>query len=358
MAEDDSQDDSSKTEDPTPRRLEEARKKGQVPLSREMNSWVMLLMATMLVLALSGPMVTSLGQGLRTYLEQAHALPGVPGGLRSVLGGALLETLKILLLPFLLLMAAAFLGPFLQIGPLFAREAVKPDISKISPIKGWKRLFSTRALMEFAKGILKIGIVAVVAYILLRPFFDTIDHMVGMPVSVMMEEMKALVLRMLAGTLIVFLVVAVIDLLYQRMEHIKKMRMSRYDMKEEYRQTEGDPQIKAKLRQLRSEKAKQRMMANVPTADVVITNPTHYAVALKYDPDTMDAPLCVAKGMDQLALRIREVAKENNVSIIENRPLARALHDLVDVDEVIPTEHYRAVAEIISFVFRQKGKLN
>lgn len=358
MAEDDSQDDSSKTEDPTPRRLEEARKKGQVPLSREMNSWVMLLMATMLVLALSGPMVTSLGQGLRTYLEQAHALPGVPGGLRSVLGGALLETLKILLLPFLLLMAAAFLGPFLQIGPLFAPEAVKPDISKISPIKGWKRLFSTRALMEFAKGILKIGIVAVVAYILLRPFFDTIDHMVGMPVSVMMEEMKALVLRMLAGTLIVFLVVAVIDLLYQRMEHIKKMRMSRYDMKEEYRQTEGDPQIKAKLRQLRSEKAKQRMMANVPTADVVITNPTHYAVALKYDPDTMDAPLCVAKGMDQLALRIREVAKENNVSIIENRPLARALHDSVDVDEVIPTEHYRAVAEIISFVFRQKGKLN
>lgn len=358
MAEDDSQDDSSKTEDPTPRRLEEARKKGQVPLSREMNSWVMLLMATMLVLALSGPMVTSLGQGLRTYLEQAHALPGVPGGLRSVLGGALLETLKILLLPFLLLMAAAFLGPFLQIGPLFAPEAVKPDISKISPIKGWKRLFSTRALMEFAKGILKIGIVAVVAYILLRPFFDTIDHMVGMPVSVMMEEMKALVLRMLAGTLIVFLVVAVIDLLYQRMEHIKKMRMSRYDMKEEYRQTEGDPQIKAKLRQLRSEKAKQRMMANVPTADVVITNPTHYAVALKYDPDTMDAPLCVAKGMDQLALRIREVAKENNVSIIENRPLARALHDSVEVDEVIPTEHYRAVAEIISFVFRQKGKLN
>lgn len=358
MAEDDSQDDSSKTEDPTPRRLEEARKKGQVPLSREMNSWVMLLMATMLVLALSGPMVTSLGQGLRTYLEQAHALPGVPGGLRSVLGGALLETLKILLLPFLLLMAAAFLGPFLQIGPLFAPEAVKPDISKISPIKGWKRLFSTRALMEFAKGILKIGIVAVVAYVLLRPFFDTIDHMVGMPVSVMMEEMKALVLRMLAGTLIVFLVVAVIDLLYQRMEHIKKMRMSRYDMKEEYRQTEGDPQIKAKLRQLRSEKAKQRMMANVPTADVVITNPTHYAVALKYDPDTMDAPLCVAKGMDQLALRIREVAKENNVSIIENRPLARALHDSVEVDEVIPTEHYRAVAEIISFVFRQKGKLN
>ena len=358
MAEDDSQDDSSKTEDPTPRRLDEARKKGQVPLSREMNSWVMLLMAAMLVLALSGPMVTSLGQGLRTYLEQAHALPGVPGGLRSVLGGALLETLKILLLPFLLLMTAAFLGPFLQIGPLFAPEAVKPDISKISPIKGWKRLFSTRALMEFAKGILKIGIVAVVAYVLLRPFFDTIDHMVGMPVSVMMEEMKALVLRMLAGTLIVFLVVAVIDLLYQRMEHIKKMRMSRYDMKEEYRQTEGDPQIKAKLRQLRSEKAKQRMMANVPTADVVITNPTHYAVALKYDPDTMDAPLCVAKGMDQLALRIREVAKENNVSIIENRPLARALHDSVEVDEVIPTEHYRAVAEIISFVFRQKGKLN
>jgi flagellar biosynthetic protein FlhB len=318
----------------------------------------MLLTGTIIILAISGGLVSDLGQSLRLYLEQSHAMPGVPGGFHAVLGGAFSETMKILLLPLLLLMLAAFLGPFLQIGPLFAPEIIKPDLSKISLIMGWKRLFSMRAIMEFFKGLLKISIVGLVSFLLLYPYFSSIDHMVGLPIIIMMEDMKALVLRMLAGTLIVFLVVAVIDLLYQRAEHIKKLRMSRHDLKEEYRQTEGDPQIKAKLRQLRSEKARQRMMANVPTADVVITNPTHYAIALKYDPDTMEAPLCVAKGVDQIALRIREIAKENDVSIVENKPLARALYDAVEIDETIPTEHYRAVAQIISFVFRQKGKIS
>ena len=357
MSDGDQPEDSSKTEDPTPRRLEEARRKGQVALSREMTSWLMLLTVTILIMALAGPMMSDTKQFLKIYIEQSHAMPGVPGGLSVVLGGAFKETLKIVALPLIVLMLAAFLGPFLQVGPLFAPEIIKPDISKISPAKGWKRLFSMRAVMEFAKGILKITLVGIVGVVLLYPYFSGIEHLVGASIPLVMDDMKALVLRMLAGTLVVFLVVAVIDVLYQRVEFMKKMRMTKQEMKEEYRQTEGDPQVKAKLRQLRTEKARQRMMQNVPKADVVITNPTHFAVALQYDPDTMEAPLCVAKGMDQIALKIREIAKESKVTIYENPPLARALYDVVEIDETIPPEHYKAVAQVISFVFRQKGKI-
>ena len=152
-------------------------------------------------------------------------------------------------------------------------------------------------------------------------------------------------------------VVAVADLVYQRNEHNKKMRMTKQEVKDEYKQTEGDPMVKGRLRQLRAEKARQRMMQAVPQADVIITNPTHYSIALKYDTDTMDAPLCIAKGVDEVAMRIREVAKEHDIVLFENVPLARALYDSVDIDESIPPEHFKAVAEVISYVFKLKGKL-
>lgn len=354
----DEQDESSKTEDPTPKRLEESRRKGQVAMSRELNSWLMLFTATLLIMSMSGPMMREIMGVMRIYLEQAHVLPGAPGGFSIVLGDVLIEILKIMALPLMLLMAAAFLGPFLQIGPLFSTEVIKMDISKISIVKGYSRLFSMRAIMEFLKGILKISLVGVVGTILIMPFFAGIEHMVGLPMPLMLDEMKILVIRMMAGTLIAFLMVAIADVVYQRMEYMKKLRMTKQELKDEYRQSEGDPMVKAKLRQLRAEKARQRMMANVPKADVVITNPTHFAVALKYDPDTMEAPLCLAKGVDDLALRIRTLAKESDVTVYQNPPLARVLYDTVEIDEAIPPEHYKAVAQVISFVFKQKGKLN
>lgn len=354
----DEQDDASKTEDPTPKRLEESRRKGQVAMSRELNSWLMLLSATLLIMTLAAPMMREMTALMRIYLEQAHSLPGAPGGFRIVLGDVFKEVMQILALPLLVLMAAAFLGPFLQVGPLFAPEVIKMDTSKISIIKGFSRLFSMRAILEFVKGILKISVVTIVGMVLLMPFFAGVEHMVGLPIPLIMSEMKVLVIRMMAGTLIVFLIVAIIDVVYQRMEYMKKLRMTKQELKDEYRQSEGDPLVKAKLRQLRSEKARQRMMANVPKADVVITNPTHFAVALQYDPDTMEAPLCLAKGVDDLALRIRALAKESNVTIYENPPLARVLYDTVEIDESIPSEHYKAVAQVISFVFKQKGKLH
>jgi flagellar biosynthetic protein FlhB len=353
----DEEDDSSKTEDPTPKKLEDARKKGQVAISREINNWVMLLAGTLVVVAMGPSMMSDLTVLMRTYIERSHDMPEMPGGMQFAVVEALREILKIIMLPLLLLIVAAFVGPFVQVGPLFAPEILKMDLSKISPSKGFSRLFSMKSIIEFVKGILKIVIVSVVGYMVIKPFFGKIDHMVGLPVPLMMDETMGLVTRMLIGMLVVIFIIAVLDLLYQRFEHMKKMRMTKQELKDEYRQSEGDPHVKAKLRQLRQEKARARMMQAVPTADVVITNPTHYSVALKYDPDKNDAPIVVAKGIDELAMRIREVARENDVIILPNPPLARVLFDTVDVDTAVPPDHYKAVAEIISYVFRLKGKL-
>lgn len=356
MADGERPDDTQKTEEPTAKRLEEARKKGQVALSREVNNWIMLLAATILLGTAAPAMMAGLGHHLKTYIEHAHELPQVPGGF-EVLGKGFWNILGLMTLPLLALMAAAFLGPFIQTGPLFAPETIKPDISKISPFKGVERLFSRRSLMEFVKGILKISLITLVGVLLLRPFFGQADHMVGLSMGQLLDEMQELIVRLMIGVLVVLAILAIADLLYQRNEHYKKMRMTKQELKDEYKQSEGDPQIKARLRQLRAERARARMMQAVPQADVVITNPTHFSIALKYKPEEMDAPVCVAKGVDAVALRIRELAKEHNIVIYENPPLARVLYDTVEIDEVIPAEHYKAVAEVISYVFKLKGRL-
>ena len=214
-----------------------------------------------------------------------------------------------------------------------------------------------RSIMEFVKGLVKIGIIGFIGVLILMPFYGQIDHMIGQPVLASMEELQHLVLLLMSGILLVLMVVAVADLLYQRYEHIKKMRMTKQELKDEYKQTEGDPHVRAKLRALRQEKARGRMMQAVPEADVIITNPTHFSIALKYDPEEMDAPVVVAKGIDDLAMRIREVAKEHDIPLVENKPLARVLFDQVDVDSMIPEQHFEAVAKVISYVFQLKGKL-
>ncbi|HPF77820.1 MAG TPA: flagellar biosynthesis protein FlhB [Alphaproteobacteria bacterium] len=357
MSDGEQSDDSQKTEEPTPKKLEESRKKGQVALSREVNNWVMLLTGTIVVLIIGPSSMAHLKNHMQSYIEKAHLMPSIPGGFGFVLGDSFWSVLGILTLPLVIFMIAAFLAPFLQIGPLFSGETIKPDISKISPMKGFQRLFSMRSIMEFIKGLVKIGVIGAVGVILLRPFYGEVDHMVGLPIPMMLDELQSLVLRLMTGILVVLLVVAVIDLVYQRYEHYKKMRMTKQELKDEYKQTEGDPHVRAKLRQLRQEKARARMMQAVPKADVVITNPTHYSLALQYDPDTMDAPVLLAKGVDDVAMRIREVAKEHDIPLYENKPLARALYDTVEIDQMIPPEHYRAVAEVISYVFQLKGKL-
>lgn len=351
------EDDSQKTEDPTSKKLEESRKKGEVPMSKEMNNWVMLLAATIVILFLGGSMMRGFTETFQGLMANSYQLNTGMGGIGKVLSTLFTETAGHLLLPILFLLVAAVAGPFAQVGPLFAPESVKPSLNKISIVSGAKRMFSMRSIFEFLKGILKITLIGFISFLLLYPFFDSVDHFIGQPVPQILDELKSLFLRLMTGILVVLFILAIIDVLYQRMEHMKKMKMSRKEIKDEQRQTDGDPLVKGKLRQLRMQKAQQRMMQAVPEATVVITNPTHYAIALKYEGDTMDAPVCIAKGMDDVALRIREVAKENKVSVVENKPLARAMYDVVEIDEVIPMEHYKAVAEIISYVYALKGGL-
>lgn len=352
------QDDAQKTEEPTAKKIEDSRKKGQVAISREINNWVMLFVGTLVVAALSPYIFSNLSEILKAYLERAHAFPSAPGGMKILLGEGLKHILAVLAWPLLFLVVAAFLAPFVQVGPLFAPEAIKPDIGKISPLKGFKRLFSMRSLMEFAKGILKITIIGVVSVIIIYPYFDKFEHLIGLPMPLLLNELQAIITKLMMGVLVVLIVVAVIDLAFQRFEHNKKLRMTKQEVKDEFKQTEGDPHVKARLRQLRAERARQRMMQAVPSADVVITNPTHYSIALKYDSETMEAPLCVAKGIDEVALRIREMAAQHDIVLYENKPLARTLYDAVEIDETIPTEHYQAVAEVISYVFKLKGRLH
>ncbi|MCB1531610.1 MAG: flagellar biosynthesis protein FlhB [Alphaproteobacteria bacterium] len=348
-------DESQKTEEPTPKKIEESRKKGQVALSREVNNWVMLFTGTLLLIVAADYMMGHLSGFLKIFLSQAHDMPSGAAGVSAALGNSFKEVLTIMAFPIIALMVAAFLGPFVQIGPLFSAESIKPDLGKISPLKGVKRLFSLRSLMEFAKGILKLATVSVVGAIIVYPYYGQLDHMVGLPIPLFLDELQSITVRLMIGILVVLVVVAAIDLVFQRYDHYKKLRMTKQEVKDEYKQTEGDPHVKARLRGLRAERARQRMIQSVPEADVVITNPTHYSIALRYRPGEMDAPLCLAKGVDAVALRIREVAKEHDILIYEDVPLARSLYDVVEVDEPIPVEQYKAVAEVISYVFKVKG---
>lgn len=357
MAEEDDQtDDSQKTEEPTPKRLEEARNRGQVIYSREVSNWIVLFVMTVLVIIASPGIMSDLQMTLRVFIEQAHALPADGQGLRLLSRELLLRLAGILLLPMLALLFAGIISGFVQVGPLLTFEPIKPDLSKISIFKGFGRLFSSRSVVEFLKGIFKLIIVSLAGFFVLRPYFDTIEHFVGQDFSLAMFDLETLFLKLMIAALAVLFVVAIADYIFQRHDFMQKMKMSKQEIREEFKQTEGDPQVKARLRGLREQKARQRMMQAVPTADVVITNPTHYAVALKYESQNMNAPVVVAKGADLVAQKIKEIANENKVPIVENAPLARALFESMEINQMISEEHYKAVAEVISYVFKLKGK--
>ena len=354
MAED--QDQSSKTEEPSQRKLDEARKKGQVPSSQEVKHWFALIGTMLVVVALLPIGLGQMAGGLGHLLANVHRVPTDPGNLLTMLQSAVGDLLLILLLPLAALVGAALAGGLVQHGFLISAESMKPDLNKLSPIKGAKRLFSMRSLMEFTKGLLKLAIVGTIATLVIWPEMNRVELFVGMAPDRILPEIWEMSALLLAAVVSIVGVIAGADYMYQRWEFLKQQRMTKQEVKDEYKQTEGDPMVKARLRQIRMERARQRMMQAVPTSDVVITNPTHFAVALAYQPGEMGAPKVVAKGVDALAQRIRALAEEHDVSIVENPPLARALYRSVDIDDEIPAEHYRAVAEIISYVFRLKRK--
>ena len=349
-------DDSQKTEEPTARRLEEARKRGQVVYSREVSNWLMLFTATVLVVMAGPGIMADLRDTLSRFISNAHDFPTGEAGLHDLLSGLFWHVMGIMALPFMLLAGVGIFSGFIQTGPIFTLDPIKPDLSKISVASGMGRLFSMRSIMELVKGVIKLVIVGAAGVFVLMPYFGGIEHFVGQDLAAAMFDLRALFLKLMVAVLSVLFLVAALDYMYQRHDFMAKMRMSKQEIREEFKQTEGDPHIKARLRELREKKARQRMMQAVPEADVVITNPTHFAIALKYDAKAMDAPRMVAKGADLIAQRIRELAEENKVPIVENAPLARALYDSMEIEQTIPHEHYKAVAEVISYVFRLKGK--
>lgn len=351
----DDTDDAEKTEDPTQKRLKDAHDKGDVPKSQEVSTWFTLVGATLMIAIFAPGAAGSLGDLMKGYIEHAHQIPLDGYAIKALWRDTGQSVALIVGVPLIGLVLMAVAGNLVQHQPLLTAETIKPKLSKVSPASGFKRLFSADSLVNFAKGMAKILIVGAVMVAVLWPHRDEADVMIFADPVIILEEARILILQVLAAILAVMTVVAGADLVYQRNKWFKKQKMSLREVKEEFKQTEGDPQVKGKIRQLRMERSRKRMMSAVPQATVVVTNPTHYAVALQYE-EGMGAPLCVAKGTDALALKIREVAKDSEVPVIENPPLARALYATVEIDQEVPEEHFKAVAEVIGFVFRMRKK--
>lgn len=350
------QDDSSKTEDPTSKRLDEARSRGQVANSREVNNLLMLGVFSLSVLMFAKPAAVALWQATMPFIEQPDLVAADFDHL-ILMAWKLLGMLLIAgAVPLVLAFLAAIGAGYLQFGLIFSADAIMPKLDKISPLSGMKRLFSSRSLAEFVRGLLKLAVVGAVAGILIVPEVAHLNKLIGMEMPQLLGETKALLAKLLIGVVSIVAVITAIDVIYQRMQHMREMRMSRQELKEEFKETEGDPLVKGRLRQLRMERTRRRMMAQVPHSDVVVTNPTHFAVALKYDQASMAAPKVMAKGVDTAAMRIREIAKEHGIPIVENPPLARGLYAACDVDEEVTPEFYKAVAEVISYIFRLKRR--
>jgi flagellar biosynthetic protein FlhB len=352
----DADDDASKTEEPSERKLGEARSKGQVWNSKEVSHWCMFFGIVMILAFLGTSMATGVSRAVVPFFEKPDQIAVDAGNLGRTLLATWWEVAKPLLFPIFILMVVGVLPNVLQTGFLVATDAVKPKLSKLNPLAGLKRMFSISASIEMGKNLVKLAIIGSIIVWLMAPEFSRVDQLIGLDMIDALIELKDQTIKLLAAVIAIMLVLAAADVAYQRYTYYKNMRMTKQDVKEEFKQTEGDPAVKARLRAIRMERARRRMMAAVPKATVVVTNPTHYAVALQYEPETMPAPKLVAKGVDLIAKRIRELAEENNVPIIENPPVARSLYATVELDEVIPPEHYKVVAEIISFVFKLKRK--
>ncbi|BBF91861.1 flagellar biosynthesis protein FlhB [Blastochloris tepida] len=342
-------DDTERTEEPTPKRIEEAIERGDVAKSQEVNTWFVLSAGALMLLMFGPSTAESLTASFRGILANAATVPADAGGLTRFVVQVAVETAQAVALPLMMMALAGVASNIVQHRLLWTTEPITPKLSKISPINGLKRVFGKEALVQFVKGLVKIAIVGGVLYAILWPQRERLALVVASDLATLPELALALSLKLFIGVIAVMTVVAVLDYLYQWTSWRKRLRMSLREIREEFKQSEGDPHVKARIKSIRQSRMKKRMIAQVPKASVVITNPTHYAVALQYEKG-MTAPVCVAKGLDALALRIREEAEKHDIPVVENPPLARALHASVGLDEEITPEHYKAVAEVIGYV--------
>ncbi len=341
--------DTDRSEDPTQKRLDEALRRGDVVKSQEVNTWFIIAGAALILMAFSGSMGRALAVSLRGLLANSYAIR--VDGLLDVLGRIGREVIAAVAIPLLLLALAAAAGNLIQHRLVWSGEVLIPKLSKISPAAGLRRLFSKQALANFVKGLAKLALIGTTMAALLWPKRDRLESMIAVDPLGVLTIVQSLSLEMLGAVVVALGLIAAADYLFQYRQWFERQKMSLHELKQEFKQTEGDPLIKGKIRQIRQARMKRRMMTAVKQASVVITNPTHFAVALQYERG-MNAPLCLAKGVDALARKIRAVAEEHGIPIVENPPLARALHGTVEIDREIPAEHYQAVAEVISYVMR------
>jgi flagellar biosynthetic protein FlhB len=350
----DDRDDSQKTEDPTQKRLQDAKEKGEFPRSQDVVTFATLSAATFAIVVWGGQASQIFVDRFGGFLSHPEAFDASAGGILGLAWGIAAALAVILAVPFAAMLVAAIAGNVVQSPVVLSAEKLKLDFTKLSPGKGIKRLFGGEALVNFAKGLVKMACAGAAAVWAVMPSSHELMSLVASDPRAAGASALSLTTRMLGAVLAVVAIFAAIDWFWQRFTFLRRMRMSKQDIRDEMKQSEGDPLIKMKIRQVRMERGRKRMMQAVPEATVIVTNPTHYAVALKYESGTMSAPKCVAKGVDALALRIRELGKQHQVPVVENPPLARALYAAVEVDADIPVEHYKAVAQIIGFVMRKR----
>jgi flagellar biosynthetic protein FlhB len=351
-----SSDRGDRTEKPTPKKLADARKKGQVAQSREIPS-AMILLAALVFFYFAGGVLLRRLQGLiaGSYRQLNDAV------LQDALSASALarwcfDQVIVILLPIMaLLIVVGILANVSQFGFFIKEQALAPDFKKINPINGLKRLVSLKALVELGKSVFKILFIGLIAYVILRQDLATIPTLTQMDVIQILVFTGEAAFRIALFVCLGLIVLAAIDYGYQRWQHQRELMMTKQEIKEERKSMEGDPQIKSRIRSMQIEMARRRMMEMVPEADVVITNPTHLAIAIQFNAETMAAPTVVAKGADHMAWRIQEKAREHAVPLVENKPLARSLHQSTEIGDPVPVELYQAIAEVLAYVYRLKG---
>lgn len=342
--------DEEKTEEPTSKKIEDARKEGNVPKSQDLSGFITLVVALVLVFV----MMPFIGKQLIFLYHYYQSLIGVEFTKELFYQIVITSTFRTLMmiLPISISIAiAGVIGSVMQFGFIFTTKPLEFNLNKINPISGLKKLFSIKKLIESVKIILKVSLVFVVAFYFLLSFVKDLPQTLLFTMFSQLLWLREKIMILAAVMLMLFLVISLLDVLLVRFQYFKDLRMSKQEIKDEYKQMEGDPQVKGKIRSLQRQMAQRRMMQDIPVADVVITNPTHYAVALRYDKTKENAPVVLAKGVDYLALKIRSIAMQNQVPIIENPPLARELYKVCDLQDEIPANLYKAVAEVLSFVY-------
>jgi flagellar biosynthetic protein FlhB len=346
-----------KTEDPTQKRLDDAHAKGDVAKSQEVNTWFVIAGATLVLSTFSGSMGGGILMPLRNLVANSWMIRTDGPSLLALAQSLEYALIAAIGVPLLMLMLAAIAGNMIQHRLVWSVESLKPKFSKVSPGAGFKRVFGKQALANFAKGVFKVVALGAVMTAVLWPERHRLEAFVRFDPAAIMGASTGLTVHLMGAVVAMLAAVAIADYFFQYRQWFERQKMSLQEMKEEFKQSEGDPHVKGRIRQLRMARAKKRMMAAVPKASVIITNPTHYSVALAYDRG-MPAPVCVAKGADLVAMKIREVAREHDIPIVENVALARALYATVEIDDEIPVEHYHAVAEIIGYVMGLKRGLS